>query len=59
MEFADRHDRKIQAQSLPSLEKAFRQLVDMEVDLQSRLDTILELKARIMIEIEIKINEKK
>lgn len=59
MEFADRHDRTIQAQSLHSLAKAFRQLVDMEVELESRLDTIREVKARIMIEIEIKVNEKK
>lgn len=57
--FTDSQNSRIEKQSLFALEKAFRQIVDIEVELQSRLDIIISIKARILIEIEVKVNMKK
>lgn len=56
--YSDQQNAKIESQSLRSLECAFRQLVDMEVEHERKLNTIKELKVRIMIEIDFKINGK-
>lgn len=54
MTFSDRHNKQIEAQSLHGLEKAFHVLVDMEIELEHKLELLREVKARILIEIDLK-----
>lgn len=58
MSLSDRHNTQIENQSLHSLECAFRTLVDLEIDYEHKLKMVQEVKARIMIEIDMRINNK-
>lgn len=48
----------IQKADIHALTKGYHQLVDMEIELESKLKTLRECKARFMIEIDLRINKK-
>lgn len=52
------HERNIQKAPLNLLEKGFTQMCEMEVELEAKLKCIQEAKARFLVEIDLRINEK-
>lgn len=54
MNLLPHHIAKIEEQPVKTLEKSFIQLCDMEADLEHKLAVIAEVKARILITIELK-----
>lgn len=54
----ERHNTKIESQSLHGLENAYRKIVDMEVEYEDKLKLLAELKAKIWVEIGLKIKSK-
>lgn len=53
-----RHIAKIEQQPVSTLEQSFIQLCDMETELESKLDVIREVKARVLITIELKLRNR-
>lgn len=53
-----RHIAKIEQQPVKTLEQSFIQLCDVETELESKLETIREVKARILITIELKLRNR-
>lgn len=58
-ELADKWRPTFESSPQALLETAFRQLTDMEVDLEQRLRDIQDVKAALLIQIELKVNGKK
>ena len=52
------YDASFKKASLHQLQKGYVQLCDMEVDLEDKLNYLRDAKARIMIEIDERINKK-
>lgn len=57
MSLLDRHNTQIESQSQHSLENAYRKIVDEEIELESKLKILAEVKAKVWIEIEKRINK--
>ncbi len=56
--FSEKNETLIEKQPLRELERGFRACVDMEVELEAKLKVIQEVKTRLMIEIDIRVNKK-
>lgn len=54
----DRWNPRFENASQSLLERAFRELTDMEVDCERKLKEIQEVKGRLLIEIELRVNKK-
>ena len=59
MAMSDRTKGNIEKANLLQLEKAYAILCEAEVDLQEKLKDILDAKARIMVQIDLRLNTKK
>lgn len=58
MKFLEKWDSKIKNAPLSLLEEGFIQLSHKQVELEAELKSIIEAKARFMIEIDLRVNGK-
>lgn len=58
MSLLPHHIAKIEQQPVKTLEQSFIQLCDMETELESKLENIREVKARVLITIELKLRNR-